>query len=225
MSHFILTSFQAAISETSLHNKWLNAVVLHEYIHQWYCSNGLQFTLVAMMRCINKAYQNSSYNANYVETSNGTKLDMYIQHQRQQGETKKSYYFYITKTGAAAPALPTAGSNTSAWEAVIAVNWLLPPPATRLRPELVDVELVSNPHQSDSRKRRVPSLCHSSSPITAINSIAPAKRTRRRCNQHGRLLNGGSSMAPSSSDDATSSPDDAILASSEEGEASECMTN
>ena len=31
-------------------------------------------------------------------------------------------------------------------------------------------------------------------------------------------------MAPSSSDDATSSPDDAILASSEEGEASECMT-
>ena len=82
MSHFILTSFQAAISETSLQKKWLNAVVLHEYIHQWYCSNGLQLTLVlATMRCINKAYQNSSYNANYIEVSNGTKLDMYIQHQ------------------------------------------------------------------------------------------------------------------------------------------------
>jgi hypothetical protein len=89
MSHFILTSIQAAIGETSLHKKWLNAVVLHDYIHQRYCSNGLQFTLVAIMRCMNKAYQNSSYNANYVEASNGTKLDMYIQHQRRQGETKK----------------------------------------------------------------------------------------------------------------------------------------
>jgi hypothetical protein len=96
MSHFILTSFQAtSISKTTLHKKWLNAVVLHEYIHQWYCSNGgLQFTLVAMMRCINKAYQNSSYNANYVENSNGTKLDMYIPHQRRQGETKKSYFIF-----------------------------------------------------------------------------------------------------------------------------------
>jgi hypothetical protein len=147
MSHFILTSFQAAIGETSLHKKWLNAVVLHDYIHQRYCSNGLQFTLVAMMRCMNKAYQNSSYNANYVEASNGTKLDMYIQHQRRQGETKKSYFFYITKTGAAVPALPTAG-NTTTWEASIAVNRLLPP-ATRQRPELVDIELVSNPHQHD----------------------------------------------------------------------------
>ena len=97
MSHFILTSFHAAISEISLHKKWLNAVVLHEYIHQRYCSNGLQFTLVAMMRCINKAYQNSSYNANYIEVCNGTKLDMYIQHQRRQGETKTSYYFYKLK--------------------------------------------------------------------------------------------------------------------------------
>jgi hypothetical protein len=114
MSPFFLTSFQADISETMLHKKWLNAVVLHEYIHQRYCSNGgLQFSLVAMMRCINKAYQISSYNANYIEASNGTKLDMYIQHQRQLGKTKKTYFFYITKTGAAAPALPTAG-NASA---------------------------------------------------------------------------------------------------------------
>jgi hypothetical protein len=37
-----------------------------------------------MRRCTNKAYQNSSYNANYVEASNGTELDMYIQHQQQQ---------------------------------------------------------------------------------------------------------------------------------------------
>jgi hypothetical protein len=74
-----------------------------------------------------------------MQTSNGTTLGMYTQHQRQQGKTKKSYYsFYITKTGAAASALPTAG-NTSAWEAVIAVNQLLSP-ATRQRPELVDVE-------------------------------------------------------------------------------------
>jgi len=152
MSHFILTSFQAAIGETSLHKKWLNAVVLHDYIHQRYCSNGLQFTLVAMMRCMNKAYQNSSYNANYVEASNGTKLDIYIQHQRRQGETKKSYFFYITKTGAAAPALPTA-VNATTWKALIAVNQLLPP-ATRQRPELVDIELVSNPHQHKSRKRQ-----------------------------------------------------------------------
>jgi hypothetical protein len=94
ISHFILTSFRAAISETTLHKKWLNAVILHEYIHQWYCSNGgLQFTLVAMMRCINKANQNSSYNANYIEASNGTKLDMYIQHQRRQGETRSPTSF------------------------------------------------------------------------------------------------------------------------------------
>ncbi|KAI2502059.1 hypothetical protein MHU86_12378 [Fragilaria crotonensis] len=183
-----------------------------------------------MMRCINKAYQNSSYNANYIEVCNGTKLDMYIQHQRRQGETKTSYYFYITKTGATAPALPTAG-NTSAWEAAIAVNRLLPP-ATRQRSELVDIELVSNPHQHDSRKRQLSpsSPCRSTSPPSTFSSSIAAKRTRRRCNQHGRLLNGGSSVAPSSSssDDATSSPDDAVLASSEERggeEASECMTN
>jgi hypothetical protein len=164
LSHFILTFFQAAITETKLHKKWLNAVVLHEYIHQQYCSDGLQFTLVAMMRCINNAYQNSSYNAaNYVEASEGTKLDMQIQHQRQQGKTKKSSFFYITKTGAAAPALPTAG-NTSAWEAAIAVNQMFPPARTRQRPELVDVELVSNLHQRDSRKRQ---LVSPSSPCRA----------------------------------------------------------
>ena len=33
-SHFILASFQAAICETSLHNKWLHVDVLHEYMHQ-----------------------------------------------------------------------------------------------------------------------------------------------------------------------------------------------
>ena len=60
-----VTSFQAAICKTTLHKTWSNAVVLHEYMHQWYCSNGIQFTLVAMMRCINKAYRNSSYNANF----------------------------------------------------------------------------------------------------------------------------------------------------------------
>jgi hypothetical protein len=65
---------------------------------------------------------------------------------------KKSYFFYITKTGAAAPALPTA-VNATTWKALIAVNQLLPP-ATRQRPELVDIELVSNPHQHKSRKRQ-----------------------------------------------------------------------
>jgi hypothetical protein len=27
--------------KSMLHKKWLNAVMLHEYIHQQYCSNGL----------------------------------------------------------------------------------------------------------------------------------------------------------------------------------------
>ena len=226
-SHFILTSFQAAISETSLHKKWLHADVLHEYIHQRYCSDGLRFSQASMMRCINKTYQNSSYNANYIEDSNGTKLDVYIQNQRLQGETKRSYYFYITKTGAAVPALPTAG-NSSAWEAdILAVNRLLPP-ATRQRPELVNLVISSTSnhhHHNNSRKQRTASPSSSACHGSQSSSISTAaKRTRR----HGRSLNGGSSIAPSSSDDTTSSPDDAILASSEERKekaSEECITS
>ncbi len=69
-------------------------------------------------------------------------------------------------------------------EAAIAVNWLLPP-ATRQRPELVDVELVRNPlHHHDTRKRQLvvspSSPCHSS-PSTISSNIA-AKRTQH-CNK------------------------------------------
>ncbi len=128
MSTFILAAFQAAISETSLHKKWLHANLLHQYIHQRYCPSELHFSKVSMMRRINKTYQNSSYNANYIELSNsGVKLDVYIQeHQQSNGATGKSYYFYITKNGAAAQTLLTA-RNTAAWETEIAaVNRLLP---------------------------------------------------------------------------------------------------
>ncbi|KAI2500675.1 hypothetical protein MHU86_13825 [Fragilaria crotonensis] len=158
-----------------------------------------------MTRCINKACQGSSYIANYAELSNGgMKLDMYIQHQRCNGETKKSYYYYITKNGTAKPTLPSA-RNAAPWEAdVVAVNRLLPP-ATSQRPELVNVVLSTN---DTNKKRRTPPPPSSSSDEDA----AGTKRTRR----HGRLLNGGSSIAPSC-DDVTSSPDDdAILASSSE---------
>ena len=92
-----------------------------------------------MIRCITNTYQSSSYNANYIELSNGMQLDMYVQHQRSNGETGKSYCFYITRNGSAAPVLPTA-RNTAAWEEEIAVDRLLPP-VTHQRPELVDVVL------------------------------------------------------------------------------------
>ena len=153
-----------------------------------------------MTRCINKACQGSSYVANYVELSNGIKLDMYIQHQRCNGETRKSYYYDIAKNGTATPTLPSA-RNAAAWEAdVVAVNRLLPP-ATRQRPELVDVVLDTN------KKRQAPPPS-----LSPDEDAAGTKRTRR----HGRLLNGGSSIAPSC-DDTTSSPDDdAVLASSSE---------
>ncbi|KAI2490889.1 hypothetical protein MHU86_23685 [Fragilaria crotonensis] len=133
-----------------------------------------------MTRCINKACQGSSYIANYAELPNGTKLDMYIQHQRCNGETKKSYYYYITKNGTAKPTLPSA-RNAAAWEAdVVAVNRLLPP-ATRQRPELVNVVLSTN---NDTNKKRRPPPPPSSSPD---EDAAEIKRSRR----HGRLLNGG----------------------------------
>ncbi len=141
------------------------------------------------MRCINKAYRDSSYNANYIAASNGTKLDMYTASTATRRD-KEVLLLLHNRTGDAAPALPTAG-NASAWEAAIAVNRLLPP-ATRQRPELVDVELVSNPpHQHDFRKRQLvlPSSPCDSSPNTISSSIA-AKR-KQRCNQHGRFLNGG----------------------------------
>jgi hypothetical protein len=103
-----------------------------------------------------------------------------INDNKAPAKTKKSYFSYMTKTGAAAPAVPTAG-DISALEAAIAVIQRLPPAATRQRPELVDVELVSNPlQQHDSRKRRPASPsspCHSST--SAICSSIAAKRTRR----------------------------------------------
>ena len=73
----------------------------------------------------------------YQLVSNETKLHVDIQHQRQQSDAKKSYYFCIAKTGVAVRALPTAG-NTSALETEIAFNRLLPP-AARQRPELVNL--------------------------------------------------------------------------------------
>jgi len=59
--------------------------------------------------------------------------------------TGKSYYIYMAKNGSAAPVLPTA-RNSAAWEADIAVNRLLPQ-ATRQRPELVNLVLISITHQ------------------------------------------------------------------------------
>ena len=212
ISKFIVASFQAAISETSLHKKWLHADVLHEYIHQRYCTNGLQFSKTLMIRCISKACQSSSYIANYIELSNGTKLDIYIQHQRSNVRTGKLYYFYISTNGTTAPTLPTS-RNIAAWEADIAAVNRVIPPATRQRPaELVDVVLCSSNNHSNSNKRPPPSL-RDRSP----DELHTAKRTKTR-RHHGGLLIGGSSIAPSScDDDATSSPDDdAVLASSSE---------
>jgi hypothetical protein len=109
----IMSCVHKAFRDQALHRRWLPADQLRMYMHMKYeIGEGIQFSLSAMMRAVNKVLPTMSSVPNVVEFPGGSRLQVF--RHSFQNRTRR-HFFWVTAEVGVIPSLPSQ-CNATAWE-------------------------------------------------------------------------------------------------------------